>query len=150
MFQHLVRLFSGGSWPSSGDGPDQLKIAVAALLIEAAGMRDRFGDGERQIIERILCHAYELPSDAATRLLIAAKDADDKSAQLFPFTRLIVEGMAPEQRIEVIEMLWETVYSDGILSPDEDALIRQVASLIFGSDWDRGDARLRVLRKLGV
>ena len=58
--------------------------------------------------------------------------------------------MAEQKRIEVIEMLWETVYSDGVLTPDEDALIRQVASLIYVSDRDRGDARLRVVRKLGI
>lgn len=150
MFEHLKQFFSHEPWPPGGGQPDQQKIAVAALLIEAAGMRDRFGDEERQVIERILSRTYQLQSDAATRLLRAAQEADEKSAQLFPFTHQIVEGMAPEGRVEVIEMLWETVYSDGILSPDEDALIRQVASLLYVSDRDRGEARLRVIRKLGL
>ena len=150
MFDHLIRFFTDGSPQSRGDRPDQLKMAVAVLLVEAATMRDHFGEAERQAIEQILCRAYDLPSERAARLLIAAQDVDNKSTQLFPFTRRIVEEMAEQKRIEVIEMLWETVYSDGVLTPDEDALIRQVASLIYVSDRDRGDARLRVLRKLGI
>jgi len=38
----------------------------------------------------------------------------------------------------------------GVLDPDEDALLRRVAGLIYVPDQDRGAARKRVLRRLGV
>jgi uncharacterized tellurite resistance protein B-like protein len=46
-------------------------------------------------------------------------------------------------------MLWEVVYARGNLTPEEDALIRKVAGLLYVSDRDRGLARQRVLHRLG-
>jgi uncharacterized tellurite resistance protein B-like protein len=46
-------------------------------------------------------------------------------------------------------MLWDVAYSDGVLTGDEDGLIRRVAGLIYVSDRDRGDAKLRVRERLG-
>ncbi len=150
MFNQLMKFFGGGEWPSENDKFNQLEVAVAALLVEAARMGDRFDEAERRVIERILSRSYQLSSDATVQLVTAAEDIDVGSTQLFPFTHVIAERMTPQQRVGVIEMLWETVYADGSLSPDDDALIRQVAGLIYVSDRDRGEARLRVMRRLGV
>jgi len=54
------------------------------------------------------------------------------------------------QRIEVIEMLWEVAYADGVLDPHEDAMIRKVAGLLYVADFDRGAARRRVRERLGL
>ena len=34
--------------------------------------------------------------------------------------------------------------------PDEDALLRRVAGLLYVSDYDRGEARKRVLRRICI
>jgi uncharacterized tellurite resistance protein B-like protein len=57
--------------------------------------------------------------------------------------------MDPEERIRLIEMLWEVAYADGVLDAEEDLLLRRVAGLIYVSDQDRVAARQRVLRRLG-
>jgi uncharacterized tellurite resistance protein B-like protein len=56
--------------------------------------------------------------------------------------------MDPQQRIVLIEMLWEVAYADGVLDPEEDVLLRRVAGLIYVSDADRVAARQRVLQRL--
>ena len=68
-----------------------------------------------------------------------------RSSQLHPFTRIAVERMSPNQRVHLIEMLWQVVYADGVLDPEEDALIRRIAGLVYVSDQDRIAARQRVL-----
>jgi len=60
----------------------------------------------------------------------------------------MVENFTEEERIGVIEMLWEAAYSDGALNGDEDALIRRVAGLIYVSDMDRGEAKRRARMRL--
>jgi uncharacterized tellurite resistance protein B-like protein len=60
----------------------------------------------------------------------------------------VVNNFSEEERIGVIEMLWEVAYADGILTGDEDTLIRRVAGLIDVSDRDRGDAKLRIRKRL--
>jgi uncharacterized tellurite resistance protein B-like protein len=82
-------------------------------------------------------------------LLALAEAAAEKSNQLHPFTRLAVQRMDPQQRIRLIEMLWEIAYADGVLDPEEDALLRRVAGLIYVSDADRVAARQRVVKRLG-
>jgi uncharacterized tellurite resistance protein B-like protein len=66
------------------------------------------------------------------------------------FTRTIKDGYSPEDRVEIIEMLWEVAYADGVLHDYEANLLRRVGGLIYVSDQDRGDARKRVLTRMGL
>ena len=59
----------------------------------------------------------------------------------------MVEKMEYEERVHLIEMLWDVAYADGVLDPNEDTLIRKVAGLIYVSDHDRGAARRRVVEQ---
>ena len=127
---------------------DDLQIAVAVLLIEAARMDDAFDLHERRTIEHLLEHKFQLSHDETQHLLALAEQTAERSHQLHPFTRLAVERMEPKRRIRLIEMLWEVAYADGKLDPDEDVLLRRVAGLIYVSDEDRVAARQRVLKRL--
>lgn len=127
---------------------DDLQVAVAVLLVEAARMDDTFDDSERTAIGQLLEHKFELSADETRELLALAEDTAARSHQLHPFTRLAVERMEPKRRIRLIEMLWEVAYADGKLDPDEDVLLRRVAGLIYVSDEDRVAARQRVLKRL--
>ena len=127
---------------------DDLQIAVAVLLVEAARMDDTFDEHERGAIEHLLEQKFELTHDETQELLALAEQTAERSHQLHPFTRLAVERMEPKRRIRLIEMLWEVAYADGKLDPDEDVLLRRVAGLIYISDEDRIAARQRVLKRL--
>jgi uncharacterized tellurite resistance protein B-like protein len=148
MLDQILKLM-GGDWQPESETRDDLQVAVAALLVEAAWMDEHFEPIERATIESLLTQRFGLTGPALRRLMDAAERAHAESAQLFRFTHRIVEEMGPDQRIQVIEMLWETVYADGVLNPDEDTLVRRVAGLIYVSDRDRGEARRRVLTRLG-
>ncbi len=127
---------------------DDLQIAVAVLLVEAARMDDTFDEHERASIGRLLEHKFGLSAEETGELLVLAEQTAARSHQLHPFTRLAVERMEPKRRIRLIEMLWEVAYADGRLDPDEDVLLRRVAGLVYVSDEDRVAARQRVLKRL--
>jgi uncharacterized tellurite resistance protein B-like protein len=67
--------------------------------------------------------------------------------QLHGHTNDIAQQMTPDERIHLIEMLWEVAYADGVLDPEEDLLIRRVAGLVYVTDRDRVLARQRVLAR---
>jgi uncharacterized tellurite resistance protein B-like protein len=46
--------------------------------------------------------------------------------------------------------MWEVAYADGRLDPLEDSMLRQVGGLIDVSDHERGEARQRVRKRLGI
>jgi uncharacterized tellurite resistance protein B-like protein len=146
MFDTILKLLTAPE-PKAGSH-DELQAAVAVLLVEAARRDDTFDPVERAAIERLLSGKFQLSPDATRELIAQAEATAERSAQLHPFTRLAVERMDPEQRIRLIEMLWEVAYADGVLDPEEDALLRRVAGLIYVSDADRVAARQRVLRRL--
>src|SRR5215467_13971277 len=126
---------------------DDLQVAVAVLLVEAARMDASFDDKERGAIERLLAERFGLSGESTRRFLELAEARAQDTHQLYPFTSLAVERMDYDHRIRLIEMLWEFAYADGVLDPDEDALVRRVAGLIYVSDQDRGAARQRVLAR---
>lgn len=148
----IDRLFA---WLTDGDtstapGTDELQLAVAALLLEAAVVVDgHFDPQERQVVRRVLARAFSLTPAAAQGLIAAAERRVETSAQLFRFTSTVNERVNRERKIEIIEMLWEVAYADGVLDPLEDTLLRRIAGLIDVTDHERGEAKRRVLQRLG-
>jgi uncharacterized tellurite resistance protein B-like protein len=140
-----------GAPASDGRAPrDELKLALTALLVEAAHAHDHFDESERNVVARLLERHFKLSPADARQLLAAGEREADQSAELFHFTRIINERLSFEQRIELIEMLWEVAYADGVLDQYEDSLLRRVGGLIYVPDRERGMARQRVLRRLGL
>lgn len=150
LLQRVLGLLAGQAPAGHGTAPDALELAVAALLVEAARMNDTFDEAERTTIARLLRERFDLQPAETERLLTEAEAAAQESSQLFGFTSVIVKRLEAEERIRIIEMLWEVAYADGTLDPHEDMLLRRIAGLIHVPDQARGAARKRVLTRLGL
>jgi uncharacterized tellurite resistance protein B-like protein len=129
---------------------DELQLAAAALLVEAARMDDEFDATERARIEALLAKRFGLAADEAREVLALAEQTAAESVEWQGFTRAIKERMAPAERVSVIEMLWEVVYADGRLHDYEASLLRRITGLLYVSDYESGEARKRVLARLGL
>ncbi|MGZ5919772.1 MAG: tellurite resistance TerB family protein [Hyphomicrobium sp.] len=147
MIERLLNFLTTMETPAAAPRPDELELAVAALLIEAARMDEHFDAVERSTIERLLAERFGLTPEAVSKLVEAAEQRVRDTAQYFPFTREISKRLSMEQRVGIIEMLWEVAYADGVLDPHEDMLLRQIAGLIHVPDRERGLARKRALER---
>ena len=123
-------------------------LAAAVLLVEAAAMDGHFDESERATIEAALGARFGLDNDEIASLMVLAESAQDEANHLLRFTRAVKDGCSAEQRIELIELLWEVVYADGELHDYEANLMRRIGGLLYVSDRDRGAARKRVLSRL--
>jgi uncharacterized tellurite resistance protein B-like protein len=148
MLDRLIKIFTAE--PTRVHQPHELHLAAGALLIEAALLDGHFDDRERTTVARVLKDRFELSASEVDELMAAAEQKVKNSTQLFEFTRVIGRHFSTEERIELMEMLCEVVYADGELHDYEASLLRRVGELIYISDRDRGDARKRVLRRLGL
>ena len=147
-----IRAWISGSRAENGQknaGRNELQLALTALLIEAAYSDDHFDQVERTAIARMLERRFGLAEPEIRGLLAQGEAAALESAELFHFTRVINERLSPGERVELVEMLWEVAYADGILDEYEDSLLRRVGGLIYVPDRERGMARQRVLARLG-
>ena len=148
MFDGLFRFLTGvDDGRQSGEQHDAA-FALAILLIEVARSDDRREAREQSIIERALAQRFDLYRGEVTRLMNAAEEGAINATDLHHFTQTVVRNFNEEERIGVIEMLWDVAYSDSVLTGDEDGLIRRVAGLIYVSDRDRGEAKRRVTERL--
>jgi len=147
MFDSVMRWLAGEA-RRPGE-PEDIQVAIVALLVQAARLDDHFDASERAAIARILAESFELDDAGSRRLVEAASQRAQDATQLLPFTRMVVDQLAPPERVRVIEMLYEVVLADGTLDPEEDALVRRIAGLIYVPDQDRGAARKRAQATLG-
>lgn len=147
MFHQLMNFLKSAE--PARKAPD-LRTAVAILLLEAAHRDDTFTSEERAVIERLLMAKFALSKEECAQLLASCEETIARMVQLHPYTHAVFEQMDPEERINLIEMLWEVAYADGVLDPEEDALIRRLGGLIYVTDRDRMLARQRVLSRLNI
>lgn len=148
MIDRVLDFLTGKAAPAVTKGADDLQVAVAALLIEAARMDDDFNLEERRAIEHVLTERFDLSPERLHELFVAAERAVRGSTQFFPFTQQIVKNISHEERGQILEMMWQVAYADGVLDPQEDMLLRRIAGLIHVDDRERGLARQRALEKM--
>ncbi len=154
MIERLMALFGGGESGRADRnetcGERELRLAAAGLLAHAAALDGVVAEDETRTIRRLLQAHFELSGDEVEELLEEGHREAAESTQLFAFTRVINDNLGPEERVKIIEMLWEVVYADGDVHHYESNLIRRVAGLLHVSDRDSGAARKRVTQRQDI
>lgn len=123
-------------------------VAAAALLVEAACMDGNLDSREKETISTLLIERFHLSGEEAGELFDAALTAQKDASHLMRFTRTVKDHYSEGERIDLIEMMWQVAFADGIIHDFEENLIRRVAGLIYVSDRDRGEAKKRVRAKI--
>lgn len=120
------------------------RLALTALLVRVARSDNDYSGSERRNIQDIITNRYGLDEAARDALLGDAEALEAEAPDTVRFTRAIKDSVPYEDRLEVIEALWQVVLADGARAKEEDALLRLVANLLGITDMDSAQARLRV------
>jgi Uncharacterized protein conserved in bacteria len=135
--------------PGEADG-QTLQAAAAALLVEAARTDNTISAAERNRILEVTRRHFNLTEEEAQDLLSAAVFDTEGASPYYRYVSVINDRCPPNQRLWIIEMLWEVAYADGELNDLEANLLRRIGGLLHVSDVERGQARKRVLDRLGL
>lgn len=129
------------------DALDELDVkrALTALLVRLARSDNHYAATEIIRIDRIIKTRFGLDDDAAADLRTEAEAIESEAPDTVRFTRAIKDAVPYEDRIGVIEALWQVALADGARDQDEDALVRLVANLLGVNDRDSALARQRVV-----
>ena len=133
-----------------GHSREELHLAAAALMVEAARLDGDFDAAERAKISDILRHRFALDDESASTLIDAAIGAVDAIPEIYGFTRTLRQNFDHGERVAMLELLWEVAYADGELHDYEASLLRQVTGLLYVTDQESGAARKRALERLRV
>jgi len=136
-------LQSDGSDPAK-DHEQELRVASAALAVEALRADQDVGAHERDAAMRGLARLFQLSTEDTRELMRLAEQEADDHTSLFQFTHVVDRSYPREDKIRLVELLWEVVYADGHKDAREEHLVRKVADLLHVPHRDFIQARLRV------
>lgn len=142
MFADFLRRLTAPQ-PSPLDDGDA-RLALGALLVRLARADGSYDQSEVARIDRVLGRRYALSPFEVTRLRGDCEALEAEAPDTVRFTRAIKDAVAYEERIGVIEALWEIVLADGVRDAEEDSLMRMIAPLLGVTDQDSNRARIRV------
>jgi uncharacterized tellurite resistance protein B-like protein len=126
------------------DAEQQTLLAAVALMIEIIAVDDAEHEAEKAMLRQILSSRFNTGAEAADKLIAEAEAAHNEATDFYRFTAEINDTFSAEQKIELIEHLWQLAYADDHLHELEQHVIRKLASLLYVSHKDFIAAKLRV------
>jgi uncharacterized tellurite resistance protein B-like protein len=151
MISSLKSFFQDKVAPTEkADDTDRLQVATCALLLEVAHADDDFSDEEMATIMTLVAKRFNLTEDQASELLHVADEERNLSGDLYQFARLVDDSFSRERKFAVIELLWQVVYSDGVLEAHEDSLMHKMGKLLGIRNEELMALKGNVKRDLGL
>jgi uncharacterized tellurite resistance protein B-like protein len=124
-----------------------LRVAACSLLLEMAGADGTFIGSERERILSIIRQEYDLSDEEAVSLVESSQQELKESVDLWQFSNAINQHYSLDEKIRLIENIWEIALIDGKLDQHEDYLVHKLANLLRLSHEQLIEAKLKVLRR---
>ncbi|MCW8889193.1 MAG: TerB family tellurite resistance protein [Sedimenticola sp.] len=129
--QFFENQLAPGSDAMAQDPDHALQLAVAVLLFEVAESDYEQLPEERDALLAAVKTTFKLSDKESSALLLMAEAEHADATDYFQFTRLINQHYTAEQKIELVEKLWQIAYSDQQLHHYEEHVIRRLAELLY-------------------
>ena len=120
-------------------------IKISALLIHAAKIDQEYSAKEEEIIKETLLKIGAEKNDLE-KIISEAKKIEENSNQILNFTKE-VKGMADENKIKIIEALWQIIYSNNEADIYETSLMRRLAGLLYIDNKIMADIKEKIKNK---
>lgn len=148
MFKTLKDLLDQISRELAPDAPTSpgehtLHLATAVLLVEVMRAEPTMADSERDAVLRALRVKFALAEDELQRLLELAHDTARTAYDYQRFTGQMNEHFTQEQKVRVVEAMWQVAYADAHLDVHENHVISKVAGLLHVTHGEYIAAKMR-------
>jgi uncharacterized tellurite resistance protein B-like protein len=147
MFDSIRKLISEmgeGGEPPSRFKDDDYRLSAAALLVHAASIDGSVSNIERAKLHGVIKQRFSLDDATTGELVAEATAAEQQAIDLYQFTARLNRSLDEPGRARVVEMMWQIVYADGVVTEFEDNLIWRAADLLGVSRDERIALRERV------
>ena len=119
-------------------------IGITALLIHAAKIDEIYSEKEKKIILSFVKKNLD-NKISADKIMLEAEKIEENSNQLLNYTK-IVKDSSVKIKSEIIEQLWKILISDNNVDLYESNLMRRICGLIYFSDKESGEIKMRLLK----
>tara|TARA_B100001121_G_C18340169_1_gene457529 strand:+ start:108 stop:524 length:417 start_codon:yes stop_codon:yes gene_type:complete len=121
-------------------------IKIAALLIHAAKIDEKYTSEEKDIIKKSL---LELGIDKSRLEIIInkAEQSEENSNQILEFTKEI-KNLNDLDKTKIIKSLWKIIYSNKKADIYEANLMRRLAGLLYIDNKTMGDIKEQIKKEI--
>ena len=147
LFKTTVNKFKNNEENIQNDEVKALN-SIVALLVEAASIDGEIGNDEKNQIENILIDRLNLDKIEADKILEQTISESEEQIEIWSKTNDIRKELDYEERLNILELMWEIVLVDDVLDVFEAQLMRRVSGLLYISDIDSGTSKKRAIEKL--
>ena len=116
---------------------EEVRLAAAALLVHATVVDGEVLRSETKALRDVLERGYDLDHGQSGRLITEAIEQEKDAVDLYGFTSVLTRRLNREDRLKVVEMLWEIVVADGVIHELEANLVWRAAELLGVTSRDR-------------
>jgi len=128
----------------------RLHLAATVLLVEMVRVDQQAKPEEQTALVEGVSSTFGLSEQETSELIQLAEQEANDATSYHTFTSLINQGFSKQQKISVVELLWEIAYADFELEMYEEHLVRKLADLLYVSHSDFIAAKLRVQARMGI
>ena len=147
MLQSLKKIFAGEQILKTETENKEIDI-LSGLMIEAANTDGEVKQEELNKISHSLINVFKEDPKVVEVSLTKAFENKDNSKSLYHYTSKLNKSYSNENKIKLIEVLWEIILSDNEIHDFETNLIRRLAGLLYISDVECGNAKIRAGKKV--
>ena len=142
MFQSLKNIFTNNENIIQEKDNNEIDI-LSGLMIEAANTDGKITQEELNKISNSLINVFKEDPKIVEESLSKAFENKDNSRSLYFYTSKLNKSYTDEKKIQLIEVLWEIILADNEVHDFETNLIRRLAGLLYISDVECGNAKIR-------
>ena len=146
MLQSLKKIFAVDQTLNNETENKEIDI-LSGLMIEAANTDGEVSQEELNKISHSLINVFKEDPRVVEVSLTKAFENKDNSKSLYYYTSKLNKFYSNENKIKLIEVLWEIILSDNEIHDFETNLIRRLAGLLYISDVECGNAKIRAGKK---
>jgi len=145
MLNKLNEFFSTLITPSNGAPPPEhtLQLATAVLMIEVMRADAESSEAELATVMRILKQRFQLTDREVQQLSALGQLTAQHATDLHQFTSLLNRELAREEKLFIVEYMWQVAYADRHISAHENHLMRRMTDLLHISQADYIAAKMR-------
>ena len=146
MLQSLKNIFSDEQILNDKIENTEIDI-LSGLMIEAANTDGQVTQEELNKISNSLISVFKEDPKTVELSLTKAFENRDNSKSLYYYTSKLNKSFSNEDKIKLIEVMWEIILADNEIHDFESNLIRRLAGLLYISDVECGNAKIRAAEK---
>tara|TARA_Y100000591_G_C21797937_1_gene680439 strand:- start:77 stop:493 length:417 start_codon:yes stop_codon:yes gene_type:complete len=120
-------------------------VKIAALLIHAAKIDEKYSKEEEEIIEKTLL-SLEASKEELESLIDKAKKCEEDANQILEFTKEI-KNLEEADKVKIIRSLWRIIYSNNDADIYETNLMRRLAGLLYIDNKTMGDIKEQIKKE---